>query len=76
MAQVIEMDAVPRSNLPSSSEASELKGFKHALRELDALKVCDVRETRIAIENRVAAGFLSEAEADELFRWHGWKRSP
>ena len=34
-----------------------------------------LRETIVAIENWVASGLLSDAEANELMRYHGWGRS-
>ena len=38
-------------------------------------KMCGMRETIVAIENWVASGLLSDAEANELMRYHGWGRS-
>lgn len=42
---------------------------------LEPLKMCGIRETIVAIENWVASGLLSDAEANELMRYHGWGRS-
>jgi hypothetical protein len=73
-AQILSISSIPRSTLPSSREEAELRGFRKALRALESLKPCNKRETIVAIENWAAAGMLSEAEADELFEHHGWRR--
>jgi hypothetical protein len=76
MGNVIRMDSVPRSALPSSYDEARLEGFKLALKALSALKPCSMRETLSAIENWVASdcGLLTREEADELIRFHGWRR--
>jgi hypothetical protein len=74
MGQVIRIDAIPRSSLPSSTQEAELRGFTRALKALEALKCCSMRETVIAIQNWAAAGMVSEAEADAIFSYHGWRR--
>lgn len=73
-AAVIAIDSVRRENLPSSYDEVLLKGFKKALKALDALKCCSMREAIIAIENWKASGMPSEAEAHELMVFHGWGR--
>ena len=67
MGNVIRMDSVPRSALPSSFEDVRMEGFRRALKALDALKVCTMREKVVALENWVAAGLFTEAEADAVF---------
>ena len=76
MGNVIRMDSVPRSSLPSSYEDVRMEGFKRALWALDAVKVCNTRETLIAFENWSASGMLSEEEVDLLVKYHGWRREP
>jgi hypothetical protein len=47
------------------------KGLGRRLDRLEPLKMCGIHETIVAIENWLASGLLSDAEANELMRYHG-----
>ena len=74
MGQVIRMDSVERSGLPSSYEEVRVKAFRSALNALTALRECSGSERRIAIENWASGGLLLEDEADAIFDFYGWRR--
>jgi hypothetical protein len=76
MGEVIHIGSYRKSELASSYEEVRMEGFRRALKALDALKGCSMRETIVAIENWVASdcGLLTNAEASELFAFHGWRR--
>jgi hypothetical protein len=74
MGQVISISSVPRSSHHTWEEEASLAGFVKALKALDALKNCTMRETVIALENWASSGLMSEAEVEAIFAWHGWRR--
>jgi hypothetical protein len=74
-AQVLSIPSIARTSRHQWQEEAELKGFMKALKALDALKECSMRETVIALENWAASGLMSEAEVDALFQFHGWERA-
>jgi hypothetical protein len=72
-AQVIPMESVSRSSLPSSDEQANLQGFIRALLMVKGLEQSTPVEKRIAIENWFNAGAISEGERNALCNFYGWR---
>jgi hypothetical protein len=73
-AQVLSISSMARTSSHAWEEEAELRGFTKALKALYALKHCSLRETIVALENWAASGLMSEAEVEEMFFYHGWRR--
>ena len=78
MGQVISISSAPRSSNHTWESEAELRGFRKALKALEALKICNREETITAIKNWAAedCGYLRPEEAQALMDWHGWGRAP
>jgi hypothetical protein len=74
-AQILSISSMPRTSNHAWEEEASLAGFRKALKALDALKGCSMRETIVALENWAASGLLSHAEVDALMAYHGWERA-
>jgi len=74
-AQVISISSVPRSGHQWEAEA-ELAGFVKALGLVKSLQPASPTEKRIAVENWVNGGILSEEEREAVAEYFGWERAP
>ena len=68
------MESVSRSSLPSSDEQVKLQGFVRALLMVKGLERSTQIEKRVAVENWVNAGAISEEERQALAAFFGWER--
>jgi hypothetical protein len=73
-AQVISIESVTRDAHREWSAELVQQGFDMALAAVDQLKCSSLEESKIAIENWVAAEKLTPAMRDALFLFYGWSR--
>ena len=73
-AQVLSIGSVARDAHREWSAELIQQGFDMALAALDSLKCSSLEESKVAIENWMAAEKLTPAMRDALFLFHGWQK--
>ena len=73
-AQIISITSVSRTGHCDWRGEAVLQGFVKALGLVKGLEPANPQERRIAIENWVAAGTLSEVEGKAAADFYGWER--
>jgi hypothetical protein len=75
-AQVIPMDSYPKTPRHDWQAQASLEGFVKALGLVKGLEAAKPSEKRMAVENWVTAGTLSEEERKAVAAFYGWERGP
>jgi hypothetical protein len=75
MAEVIPMQSVSRTSLESSQAETSLIGFCKALALVKTMLPCSLQETRVSLENWLAAEMITQREFSAVAEFYGWEAS-